>query len=700
MKIIMKKNNLGLLSEREKLEKSIKTFLTNNRLLFKKRDMETFEFKYYSQKFSDMIIDLIKETEFINNDFAIFDVSKWDNDKNVNIILTYFIDDIPYKTPILTSSSKLYKNKEDNDRNILLAKLLIKNEMIDMYHLTKTLNDRNMNYMKSLNNFDKENRNKINILDEILKYNFENHEFVEILKVSNKNKEKFLSLSCNDILNKIFENQNIIEEFGFKARVKNVNKKGNYSELNRLKYKDGQEINVFSKSSYNEKSLLSLSNAYTISRTPVYPFKAVQMVFNNRFSKPAIFRNDSENVKEYPESTFFNAQYQNPHRNILTLDIYSTADNRISEMALFNTFLSVLLNQDNDFIKYLMYYIKFVNKNRNYNTKNYLENSVSNSKILNSKNKNKKAVLEVKGGKEESNSIFISKVIYNNLLFDYINRYELPNNSLELIEYFIKNVESNSVQELKEAFDLKRNDIDFVTPNFKTEKFMNEFRSFLNNNFNDKRVKEILIDTLKENMYGIKNEEKEEVKEKGVGSDLLSQVDKFNRRYEKLNNKKSEKEEKDFYGWTKENTTKEIKKPFVEKRSDYTIVNENKYTKDITFKYNKITHRINQVKEKEIKDEIIKRKLFINKLVNSISEFLFVANARFIDGNKIEVYNFNKESIIVDNYIDILEGKENLKDLDTKVKSYLEFDKDLVKQLDPSINYNDLTGEDLDKLMI
>src|SRR5699024_5013717 len=256
----------------------------------------------------------------------------------------------------------------------------------------------------------------------------------------------------------------------------------------------------------------------------------------------------------------------------------------------------------------------------------------------------------------DSSSI-VMQVLINNVILNYINDkvedfFNGEFSLLDAFKYTLNSSKRNSIslkEEIKELYSLK-DEYSYDNENYKEtyKDYYNLFKQSIKT-YLDKNG----LSKYKENFDKLLGDEDEmDVNKNDINKETMSQIDKFNRRY----NNKEEQEMKEFFkdlsnekqdSESKKSSTEGFEEVIEEKsdKYDYTVIKDSKLFKDISFKYAGESHLLRKVPNNDIEKEIGKRKLFINNIFGNAEFNFFVSRIKFLDGRTIEIHNNNDDSM-------------------------------------------------------
>ncbi|WRM43464.1 hypothetical protein [Staphylococcus phage LY01] len=684
-------------TERVLLESELLWFEKEMGLNYKKSIRESKLFKYNVKYLFEEIIKIIKDTVFIGEDFRFVSYNNGDNSYNNTIYVIYEIGNYPFMTQVSSRNfnlSSLDETKVVGKETIALLHF-IKSSIVDNYNIFRFYENENYNYHKGLTLSDKIGRN---VLDVIVENKIDDIKDVkEIIKVeTNINKPSFkvfLEQDDEDLIEYILEINTMINE------IHDVDLLLEYNNNTKSRK---EKAYLFIKEKYN-------STTYNYSQKSDYKFYNYYSYYNfntnnlgGNVIKSLVFKDGKNTKLEEVTSLVDDSKVKgfNPFRSNLTSNSYIS---KLGDLLTLYILLSDLEIADiKPYFGELVYNLFTSLENRR-KTNIYSKNFVLNY-ILYPKRNNVAFLMymDIDGSNvakdfRDSSSI-VMQVLINNVILNYINDkvedfFNEEFSLLDAFKYTLNSSKRSSIslkEEIKELYSLK-DEYSYDNKNYKNQykEYYNLFKQSIKT-YLDKNG----LSKYKENFDILLGDEDEmAVNKNDIEVETMSQIEKFNRRYNNENNKEEQEMKKFFKGLSNEKQDSESKKYSNEEfeevikeesvKYDYIIIKDSKLFKDISFKYAGENHLLRKVPNNDIEKEIEKRKLFINSIFENTEFNFFVSKIKFLDGRTIEIHNNNDESMIVEDYYDILTGEENLEDIKpkvTKVKG-LTYNIDLIKSI-------------------
>lgn len=680
-------------TEKVLLESELLWFEKEMGLNYKKSIREDKVFKYNVKYLFEEIIKTIKDTVFIGEDFRFVSYNNGDNSYNNTIYVVYEIGNYPFMTQV--SSRNLDLSSLEGTRMVgkeTIALLhFIKSSIVDNYNIFRFYENENYEYHKGLTLSDKVERN---VLDVIAENRIEDIKSAkEIIKVeTDMNKPSFnvfLEQDDEDLIEYILEINTILNE------INDVDLLLEYKN-NKVKSRT-EEAYRFIKEKYN-------STTYNYSQKSDYKFYNYYSYYNFHTSnlgrsvtKSLVFKNGKDTKLEEVTSLVDDNKVKgfNPFRSNLTSNSYIS---KLGDLLTMYILLSDLEITDikpyfGELVHNLFTSLK-TRRETNIYSKNFVPNAILYPKRDNSASLMHMDIDGLVKDFRDSSSI-VMQVLINNVILNYINDkvedfFNEEFSLLDAFKYTLNSSKRSSIslkEEIKELYSLK-DEYSYDNEKYK-EKYKDYYILFKQSieTYLDKNG----LSKYKENFDKLLGDEDEMAVNKkqtkgNINGETMSQIAKFNRRYNNENNEEEQEMEEFFKDLPKEkveskNTrTKEFEESV---KYDYTVIKDSKLFKDISFKYAGESHLLRKVPNNDIEKEIGKRKLFINNIFGNTEFNFFVSRIKFLDGRTIEIHNNNDDSMIVEDYYDILTGEENLENIKPKVNRVkgLTYNIDLIKSI-------------------
>ncbi|WPH64291.1 hypothetical protein [Staphylococcus phage vB_StaM_PB50] len=638
----------------------------------------------------DGVINIMKENKITDTMFRF--ISNDNNEESRNIFIIYSIDNIPFVTRVYGPKMNIKDKHSDVNVDALLK--FVKSSIIDNLMIYKFYKTGNFSFHKKLSSFGNYERNTLyDLIAEINKDSI----MTAYKELSVDNLGSYLiSLNSEELLNKSYDAINYFDLL-MDANLNVRSKEGKLIE--KIERND-----IFSQRTYSEVFTFSQRSDYYFASNPLFNIPKVSDVRDDTRVDLFICTNGKEQkIRDTSILTRENL-YFNPFRQRFLSVSY---DHPIRETLIYDLFLSFLgiENIENTLKRFTFELLQGVYSG--IYSKGNVNEFTSKSYLLNSENKRgyikkKKNEYPLKMNILETSSTsthIVGYTLFNNFLFEYI---QSSNQTIKLDDF--------NVIKLMKFITFENNNTDF------NEDIKDVFTSRKDIFDSSKRIKTSstrytnLKLSLESSLKAIFNEDK-------------NYVDAFTNQYQniiegkyaiskpkesiiEINNEDELKEVQEEIK-SKETTIEHVEETKNDKKEEklnmtYQIIKENKFTKDVSFKYAGATHRIDKIRKGDIELEIAKRKLFINKLINDNTKFAFVDSVEFSDSHTIKVTNIDGEVQFVSDYIDVLEGTDTLEDIRIKVTNKdLDSDEDLVNLIaGEKTDINSLDEEVLDSFMV
>lgn len=663
----------------------------------------------YFKELTKSLCKELSELKFIDDEIVFIKDVK-NSYKSLNMI--YTIEGVGFSTELL-NLEYLGSEKDYIKANL---KLILSNIM-DSYIIVRTLKECNTLRSQRLHTLYNSNI-KSNLLDYILESKKEQVEetLKDMIDVSREAIDEFYNGNLNEIglVNAMSYNKELFGEL-FESDI----------ELDGRKVSVGKGDNkLISSVSYTEGRATRVS---TLS-DPVYsgtnPLIEVSNVMDNKYD---LYIENVGNV------TLTNDEIR--ERPFRTKFINSISNYELSEKLLFETLIGMTGIDTYPMVSRILNYsssrINFYGSSSKYTTSKVTNNHYLYGDVKNLRNQH--FVLIKAGNNFVKSSLHVQETMVNNILIHNAKNnedfYNDDFNLLDAIKFLIS--ENNLSNEYNNEFleDLKisykyRNklssDIKYIQKSETTikhfiariknlfsnddliilEKFIKTLIERDNNNItlyiknkddkgevqidesyfkfmeNKKEINKNPIDEIKEEIDSLDEEDKDEV---FSPIDIQNENEVTEIEEEKVINENKEVERSHKGGYY-----------ILDTSNDYTIIQENKNIfVTIEFIYRSEINTIDKVTKSQLNNnEVIKRKLFIEKLVTE-NEKYGIKNAMFIDNLKLKVINDEGYSIIINDYRSIITEEESIESLFTNHMKTIKLKKLISTLLDT--NEDDIT---------
>ncbi|UAJ17000.1 hypothetical protein UFVDC4_00073 [Staphylococcus phage vB_SauM-UFV_DC4] len=643
----------------------------------------------------DGVINIMKENKITDTMFRF--ISNDNNEDIRNIFIIYSIDSIPFVTRVYGPKMNLKDKNSDVNVDALLK--FIKSSIIDNLMIYKFYKTTDFSFHKKLSSFGNYERNTLyDLIAEINKDAI----IAAYKELSVDNLGSYLiSLDNEELLNKSYDAINYFDLL-MDANINVRSKEGKL--IQKIDRND-----IFSNRTYSEVFTFSQRSDYYFASNPLFNIPKVSDVRDDTRVDLFICTNGKEQkIRDTSVLTRENL-YFNPFRQRFLSVSY---EHPIRETLIYDLFLSFfgIENIENTLKRFTFELLQGVYSG--IYSKGNVNEVTSKSYLLNSENKRgytkkKKNEYPLKMNISETLSTsthIVGYTLFNNFLFEYI---QSSNKTIKLDDFNViklmkfitfENNNTDFNEDIKNVFtsrkDIFNGNKRINTSSHRYTNLKLGLESSLNTIFNeDKNYIDAFTNQYQniiEGKYAFSKPEKESIIE-------INNEDELKEMQEEIKSKDSNIE---YVEETKEETKNDKKEEKL--NMSYQIIKENKFTKDVSFKYAGSTHRIDKIRKGDIELEIAKRKLFINKLINDNTKFAFVDSVEFSDSHTIKVTNIDGEVQFVSDYVDVLEGTDTLEDIRIKVTNKdLDSDENLVKLITgEETDINSLDEEILDSFMV
>lgn len=685
----------------------LENFKYNKKDTSKNHNNEMKFFKDSVNKFSKSLIRTLNKNEFVDDEFRVMSIKDELLDRK-NLFLATFIDSIPFIVPLNFENFDFdsIKSETELSQSINILVLSINSQIIEFAILLRSLKDKNFKFIRNLNTFEDKLYEesfmskiiKIKLNDDNFNFNYEDLKFEKSI-LSNCSNDLIMTKANSNL--KILKNLtdfNIINTSNRLELSKTYSFSSGYPSLLKRDY-----VPLY----FNPLTSLLLKKSLVRIRTGL---KTITKDRDKDF-----LRIDGTNKGFYLKSLKMLDKGYNFDSPSITVS-YTTNKNEIKNFDgfVFYIFIKELFNSNhNTFLDMILSKCTKINNNDYMNSYFKVNSLINNYKISYKLDYVESTPLSIKSIDTKFKGENLSTVFYN-LVNAYI--YDTKDNSdyIDPKDVILKSIDSldkensylnETIDMVRDAFYVYKNDD--VNLNISKQKeidIKNQFRNKINFVFKDEKydsLRKIFIDSM----------------ESILSKNNISDTPVFTRRkvYQKSYKEKikiENKEEAEKIEINNINNDGDIsvnikqiidkKESLPSKEKEYTIIEDYGYTVKLSFIYNNEKHYLDEVPKRGINKEIIKRKLFINKILNSNEEFYKnIFKISFINNKTVKLKNLKEEVLTVDSYIDILNKKVDLSSLEMNISSNLTSDKELIEDLyDGLINYESLSQEDIDYLMI